>query len=341
MSSLSVNSPSERTLREPDTRRRARVFDCFTFNDELLLLEFRLRLLDEEVDRFVLVEADTTHQGNPKELYFLNNRDRFAPWLAKISHVVVRDMPIATDPWVPENFQRRAALRGLQDARPSDIAIISDADEIPDPRIVGRLAEEPPDEPVALEMDLSYYCVDLRVVGPWSFARACLVRDLGDPQALRDAKGLKALPRSGWHLSWLSAVSEPGRKLAAFAHTEYNTPWLKSPRHARRCFDLGVDLMGRSVLQPIPWDELDEPVRELASAHPELIHGPRSTWRTFLAHCYLTNIWGARFLPLWLTDSHPVMTFAVAAPIRVVTFCRRKARGAWARVVRRLNANLS
>jgi hypothetical protein len=325
-----------------------RVFDCFPFNDELLLLRFRLELLDPVVDRFVLVEADTNHQGRPKELFFSENRDMFAPWLAKISHVVVRDMPSGADSWARENFQRRAILRGLQDADPTDIVIISDADEIPDPRTVQRLVAEPPAEPVALDMDLSYYCVDLRVAGPWkgNSAKACLMRDLGDIQSLRDARDLRASPDSGWHLSWLSAPNEPGRKLRSIVETEHFPPWFASPRHARRCLDLGADLLGRFVLQPVPWDELDGPLRELASAHPELVHGPRSGWRTFLAHCYLTTAWGARFLPLWLTDAHPVATFAVAAPLRVAAFLflapvhisaffLRKARGAFRRIARR------
>jgi Glycosyltransferase family 17 len=52
----------------PMIPRRTPVIDCFTFNDELVLLEVRLSALDSVVDRFVLVEADLTHQGIPKNL---------------------------------------------------------------------------------------------------------------------------------------------------------------------------------------------------------------------------------------------------------------------------------
>ena len=71
--------------------RRTPVIDCFTFNDELVLLEVRLRLLDSVVDRFVLVEADLTHQGAPKNLIFLENAHQFARWRDKITHVVVQE----------------------------------------------------------------------------------------------------------------------------------------------------------------------------------------------------------------------------------------------------------
>lgn len=311
----------------PEREHRARLWDCFTFNDEMLLLEFRLGLLDRVVDRFVLVEADTTHQGEPKELVFAANLDRFARWLPKINHVVVRDMPPATDAWVPENFQRRAIMRGLVDADPWDIALISDVDEIPDPDAVRALKEMSLARPLGLAVRTTYFCVDLKEPNPSGWIpKACRVGDLTDPHAVRDAQDTPALPSAAWHLAWLSTQIDPGTKLERYAHVEYNTPWFKSARHARRCRELGVDLFGRFVLLPVPWEELGEPIQALATAHPELVHGPRGRWRSLLARCYMTNVWAARFLPLWLTDRHPVFTFMVAGAIRVVSFPIRRLR---------------
>jgi len=51
-----------------------KVFDTLLFNDELAMLECRLEELDGKVDRHVLVEAKLDHQGNPKPLYFADNR---------------------------------------------------------------------------------------------------------------------------------------------------------------------------------------------------------------------------------------------------------------------------
>ncbi len=39
------------------------IYDCFTFFNELDLLEIRLNVLRDVVDRFVLVEAGETHTG--------------------------------------------------------------------------------------------------------------------------------------------------------------------------------------------------------------------------------------------------------------------------------------
>ena len=47
-----------------------KIYDCFTFYNELDLLEMRLEILSDSVDFFVLVEANKTHSGREKELFF-------------------------------------------------------------------------------------------------------------------------------------------------------------------------------------------------------------------------------------------------------------------------------
>ena len=44
------------------------------FRDELDMLECRLRELEDVVYRHVLVEAPVTHRGDPKPLYYAENR---------------------------------------------------------------------------------------------------------------------------------------------------------------------------------------------------------------------------------------------------------------------------
>ena len=50
------------------------VYDCFTFFNELDMLEIRLNTLAEVVDKFVLVEMAYTFQRKPKPLYFDENK---------------------------------------------------------------------------------------------------------------------------------------------------------------------------------------------------------------------------------------------------------------------------
>ena len=109
-----------------------KVIDCFPFYNELDLLDFRLKYMDDVTDKFVLVEATHTHAGNPKELYFEKNKDRYTKYLHKIIHIIDDECPNTDNPWDNENHQRRWILKGIEKSNPKDddIIIISDVDEI-------------------------------------------------------------------------------------------------------------------------------------------------------------------------------------------------------------------
>jgi beta-1,4-mannosyl-glycoprotein beta-1,4-N-acetylglucosaminyltransferase len=116
-----------------------RVFDCFPFFNELDILEIRLAELDALVDHFVIVEATHTQTGNPKPLYFSDNRKRYDRYAHKIIHIVVDDLPLeAPSHWTREIHQREAIMRGLGDARSDDLIVTSDCDEIPKPEHLRR-----------------------------------------------------------------------------------------------------------------------------------------------------------------------------------------------------------
>ena len=41
-----------------------KIFDCFMYFDEDLLLELRLNILNKYIDKFIIIEAGEDHQGN-------------------------------------------------------------------------------------------------------------------------------------------------------------------------------------------------------------------------------------------------------------------------------------
>ena len=120
-----------------------KIYDCFSFFNELDILEIRLNVLNDIVDKFVIVEAVKTHTGKDKPLYFLENKERFKNFEDKIIHIIVDDIPPLTSTWVLENYQRNCILRGLKDCKDNDIIMISDADEIPDPKVVMKVKDKP------------------------------------------------------------------------------------------------------------------------------------------------------------------------------------------------------
>lgn len=123
-------------------RAAPRIFDCFPFFMELDLLELRLRELSSVVHRFVLAESRWDFAGNPKPLYFADNRERFAEFADRIVHVVVEEQPAnASERWAIQRHQRDQLMRGLGEAEPDDIVMISDVDEIPRLSAIGTMAD--------------------------------------------------------------------------------------------------------------------------------------------------------------------------------------------------------
>lgn len=108
-----------------------KIYDCFTFYNEIDLLEIRLNEMYDIVEKFIIIEADKTHTGNAKESFYLNNINRFEKFSNKIIHKII-NLP-KLSPWDCEQYQRQYIYDILIELTPSadDIIIISDADEIP------------------------------------------------------------------------------------------------------------------------------------------------------------------------------------------------------------------
>jgi beta-1,4-mannosyl-glycoprotein beta-1,4-N-acetylglucosaminyltransferase len=109
-----------------------KIYDCFSYLDEDLLLNLRLNILNRYVDYFVIIEGNKTWQNNPKKLNF--DIKKFKEFEKKIIYIPVTDLPGGDNPYQRENFQRNAISRGLIDSNDEDLIIISDLDEIPDPK---------------------------------------------------------------------------------------------------------------------------------------------------------------------------------------------------------------
>lgn len=185
-----------------------RIFDCFIFYNELDILDIRLHTLDPLVDRFVLVESTRTFTGQPKLLHYAENKARFAKFGDKITHIVVDDMPEdAESTYVREAHQRSAIGKGLANASPDDLIILSDADEIPKPdalraalpRASGRITYF---EGVYYHFFLNWRLPERKDLLP---SRMVEYRNFRDGGLLRMTKGLRSASLPGWleHLVWL------------------------------------------------------------------------------------------------------------------------------------------
>jgi glycogen(starch) synthase len=231
-------------------RNRPRVFDCFTFFNELDTLEIRLEELADVVDSFVLVEAPRTFSGQPKRLFFAEHRDRFARFSRKIVHVVVEDLPVsARSAWERESWQRNAIVRGLGDARPEDLVLISDVDEIPRASLVRAFDGEG----AGFEQTSFYYalnCRNLRGQEPRAWSVILRRRDLRTPQEARERRfELPLLRDGGWHFSYLGGADAIRSKIQAFSHQELNVEEFADVTKIAQRIASGRDLYERPGMQ--------------------------------------------------------------------------------------------
>ena len=61
-----------------------KIFDCFMYFDEEVVLDLRLNILNKYVDYFVIVESTFTHKGDKRKLKF--NHEKFRKFKNKIMY---------------------------------------------------------------------------------------------------------------------------------------------------------------------------------------------------------------------------------------------------------------
>ncbi len=214
------------------------IYDCFTFFNEFDLLEIRLNELDSVVDKFVLVEATKTFSGLEKPLYFENNKQKFERFLDKIIHVVVDDYPDMSGDWVIENYQRNAISRGLVNCKDEDVILVSDCDEIPNPKAI--LDNKDKLGLKIFEQNMYYYYFNLKASSKWlAGTRMLFYKDLKNgfddvdnysktvikelnngttPQKVRHINKGLLIKNAGWHFTYTGGVDMIVKKVKSYSH---------------------------------------------------------------------------------------------------------------------------
>lgn len=231
-----------------------KIYDCFTFFNELELLELRLESLYDVVDRFAIVEADKTHANEPKPFNFYENIRAYEKYLPKIEYVMDTSVVAykGVGDWSIENNQRNNIMKGLGDAAPDDLIMISDADEFPDPAIVKTIRDSFTDKnkrvdlvafydtapytrgklvpfhcgmrindfldlsPISFHLRSYLYYFDWQSKLPCEGTSLCKFKHLKSPQELRATrKGLPRIVNGGWHFSYMGGVKRITEKMQA------------------------------------------------------------------------------------------------------------------------------
>ena len=229
-----------------------KIFDCFMYFDEEVVLDVRLNTLDKFVDYFVIVESKFTHKGDLRNLKF--NHKKFEKFKDKIIYLIYEEEPREIEivnsnddegeksrKYIfnaahRENGQRNYIQKGLVDAKENDIILISDVDEIPNLLDIdfNKISEKI----ILFKQDMFYYKFNLYLPNLiWTGTKGCKKKYLHNPQWLRNVKdrkysfyridtifsknkykSIKYINSGGWHFTNIKTSEEIEHKLKSYLH---------------------------------------------------------------------------------------------------------------------------
>ena len=233
--------------------------------DEDLVLDIRLNTLNDKVDQFVIVEATKNHAGHEKELNF--KIENYSKFKNKIRYLVVDDLPLNVKSpkkgWhenhARDQFQRNSLERGYKEYDDNDLIMISDIDEIPDPK---KLEEFDIKNRYACFLQKNFQSkINLLNItdGEWPGTKICQKKNLVSPQWLRNLKAknrpfwkiftqkIQLINNGGWHFSFLKDPKSIKKKIISYSHQEYNTKEFTNIDFIKKKILLGEDLFERNI----------------------------------------------------------------------------------------------
>ena len=222
------------------------------FYDEDLVIDLRLNILNEHVHEFVIVESKFTHSGKKRELLFDINK--YSKFKNKINYIVLENEPVDLErvhdndtddkknskyimnALKRENFQRNEIKKGLTNAKPDDLILVSDVDEIPN--LSNLDINEINDNIILFKQNFYYYKFNLKLEDmPWLGTKGCKYKNLKSPQWLRNIKdkkypfwrldvlfsdkkysNIKFIDNGGWHFSNMKTPEEIEKKMRTYLH---------------------------------------------------------------------------------------------------------------------------
>jgi len=256
-----------------------KIYDCFMYFDEEVVLDLRLNTLNEFVDYFVIVESIFTHKGEKRELKF--DHKKFEKFKKKIIYLVYEKEPkgllkikdqendhgeYIMNALLRENSQRNFILEGLNSADDEDFILISDVDEIPNLNNVHFNNYK--EKIIQFRQEMFYYKFNLKLPNLiWTGTKGCKKKNLINPQWLRNIKdkkypffridtifsktkyiSIKFIDNGGWHFSNIKSAEEIEHKLKSYLHhREFDINPLKTEEikniieNKQAIYDLKVD----------------------------------------------------------------------------------------------------
>ena len=219
-----------------------KIYDCITFFNANFLFETRVKILNNYVDYFVVCEANKDHIGNPKDFNF--NKKLLDKYSDKIIYIKVEDLPKIKLKGKKDygllKIQMENLFKGIKFANDEDLIILSDEDEIPNPRELKSFQPQNYKYGVFLQ-NMYYFKLNIQNIdeglGNWPGSRICKKMNLKSFFKLRTLKvknleypfwridkekSLQLIKKGGWHFTYLMTPEDISKKIQSMSHTEFN-----------------------------------------------------------------------------------------------------------------------
>ena len=229
-----------------------RIIDCFMYFNEDLLLDVRLNVMNQYVDKFVIVESNFTHSGEEKKFNFDINK--FKKFEDKIIYLKIDQKPKnliqinssvkeedikaiqIQNALILENYQRNYITKGIEEFNDEDFIFISDVDEIPDLSLIDL--DKYKNSIVLFKQFFFHYKFNLFLNNFYFFgSKGCIKKNLISPQWLRNVKGkkypfyrvdayfskkkynnVKIVEKGGWHFTNIMDEEKIVYKIKSYLH---------------------------------------------------------------------------------------------------------------------------
>jgi len=247
-----------------------KIIDAFIFYNEIDLLYYRLSLLYDVVDFFIIVEATRTFMGKEKPLYYRLNEQKFSKFKEKIIHIVVKNLKHNPDvnkneQWLNEYTQRNFIDNGigLLNLNNEDIILIGDVDEIPRRDMLINIKNFN-FHILCLEQDFYYYNLNTLCRSKWyasvilkyEYYRINPVPNIYRNNPLMDEyekqkpyDNISFIRNAGWHLSYFGDTKSIINKIQNFSHQENNIEKYISEEKIRDKIKNSIDLFDRNSME--------------------------------------------------------------------------------------------
>jgi len=223
-----------------------KIIDCTTYYSEDLMLDIRFNILNQFVDKFIIVEATHSHSGEKKTLNF--NINNFPKFKDKIEYLIIENEPEGIIKNTEDSSVKRMnsllrieqsynyILNALETVSEDDLICLSDNDEIPN--LDSKYFKNSKKDVFIFKQLFFYYKFNLFYdLMPWFGTKACKKKKLISLSWLRNLKNKKypwwridtyfsktkqtniqIVDNGGWHFTNLKTAEEIHKKLSNFGH---------------------------------------------------------------------------------------------------------------------------